>query len=191
MPTRHPLISLQGRAMSRASAVGAALAIACTFASGAVSAAAPAKTASPEITRPPATPQAVGVAHTLRTIPEACARLEGRFTGAAAQPYAISAVRSRPNCQPRARFVDAAQARPSTASGWVLNDEIRVPNAACAAQQAVVRVWRKPVDVAPPKLDAQGRARLYLQDAQQAAQAKRIAPVAQFAAQMTVEGGCP
>jgi hypothetical protein len=189
MPTRH-LLPRQPRMKGRAYAAGAALVIACAFASGAVSAAPPAKTPPPEIVRPPATPQAVGIAHTLRTIPEACARLEGRFTGEAAEPYTFAAVRSRPNCQPRARFVDAAQAKPSTASGWVLNDEIRVPNAACPSQQAVVRVWRKPVDVAPPKLDAQGRARLYLQEAQQAAQADRIAPVPQFAAQMAVEGGC-
>src|SRR3546814_5623817 len=32
----------------------------------------------PEITRPAATPQANGVVHTLRQIPEACARIEGR-----------------------------------------------------------------------------------------------------------------
>src|SRR3546814_1290887 len=34
----------------------------------------------PEITRPAATPQANGVVHTLRQIPEACARIEGAFT---------------------------------------------------------------------------------------------------------------
>lgn len=144
----------------------------------------------PEIVRPTGLPQAIGTAHTLRTIPEACTRLEGRFTGNAAAPYALDTVRSRPNCQPRARFVDAAHVKPSVASGWVLNDEIRVPNAVCPRQQAIVRVWRKPVDVAPPKLDAQGRARLYLQEAQQAAQANRVAPVPQFAAQMRVDGRC-
>src|SRR3546814_10812817 len=41
----------------------------------------------PEITRPAATPQANGVVHTLRQIPEACARLEGAFTGQAVEPY--------------------------------------------------------------------------------------------------------
>ena len=30
----------------------------------------------PEVQRPPAAPQAVGAVHTLRTIPEACARIE-------------------------------------------------------------------------------------------------------------------
>lgn len=171
-------------------AATAAIAGACGLATGTVRAAPAAGSASPEIVRPAATPQATGAAHTLRTIPEACTRLEGRFTGDAAAPYALGVVRSRPNCQPRARFVDAAQAKPSTEAGWVLNDEIRVPNAACPQQRAIVQVWRKPVDVAPPKLDAQGRARLYLQDAQQAAQANRIAPVPQFTARMTSHGGC-
>lgn len=142
----------------------------------------------PEIRRAPAAAQAIGAAHTLRTIPEACTRLEGLFTGDAAQPYRFSAVRTSPNCQPRARFVDAAKAGPSLQSGWKLNDLIRVPNAACAAQQAVVRVWRKPADVAPPKLDAQGRARLYLEEARQAATANRTAAVPMFAATMGVEG---
>ncbi|GHA81084.1 hypothetical protein [Cognatilysobacter bugurensis] len=152
--------------------------------------AAPPAAATPEIVRPDATAQDPGVAHTLRTIPEACARLEGRFTGDAAQPYAFAAARSRPNCQPRARLVDASKVKPSVASGWVFNDEIRVPNAACPAQRAVVRVWHKAVDVSPPKLDAQGRARLYLQDAQKAAQADQVAAVPQFAAQVVVEGKC-
>jgi len=35
----------------------------------------------PEIKREASTPQADGKAHTLRTIPEACARIEGLFTG--------------------------------------------------------------------------------------------------------------
>ena len=39
---------------------------------------------APEIQRPLGTAQAVGAAHTLRSIPEACARLEGVFTGDAA-----------------------------------------------------------------------------------------------------------
>ena len=68
---------------------------------------------APEITRPAGTPQANGVVHTLRQIPEACARIEGVFTGQAADPYKFSVVRTSPNCQPRARFVDAAKAKPS------------------------------------------------------------------------------
>src|SRR3546814_14098461 len=54
-----------------------------------------------------------GVVHTLRAIPEACARLQGEFTGDAAQPYRFAAVRTSATCQPRARLVDAAKARPS------------------------------------------------------------------------------
>ena len=60
---------------------------------------------APEIQRPAAAPQAVGVVHSLRQIPEACARLEGAFTGDAAQPYRYAPVRTSPQCQPRARFI--------------------------------------------------------------------------------------
>jgi hypothetical protein len=143
---------------------------------------------TPEIRRDAVAPQAVGAAHTLRTIPEACARIEGMFTGDAAQPYKFAVVRTSANCQPRARFVDAAKAQPSEAQGWKFNDLIRVPNAACPSQQAVVRVWRKPADVAPPKLDAQGRSRIYLEESRQAAAANKIPAVPIFAAAMSVEG---
>src|SRR5687768_11702785 len=85
----------------------------------------------PEITRDAVKPQAVDAAHTLRTIPEACARIEGVFTGQAAEPYKFAVVRTSPNCQPRARFVDAAKAKPSEKSGWKFNDLIRVPSASC------------------------------------------------------------
>jgi len=133
------------------------------------------------------TAQAVGAVHTLRQIPEACARLEGMFTGNAAQPYILSVVRSSPSCQSRASFVDFAKAAPSVASGWIFNDVIRVPSAACPAQQAVVSVWRKPVDV-KPQLDGQGQTRIYLDDAKQQAAAGKIPQIPLFAAQMTVEG---
>ena len=76
----------------------------------------------PEIKRPgAATAQAVGAVHTIRQIPEACARFEGMFTGDAAQPYRFSVVRTSAQCQPRARLLDAAKAKPDTASGWLLN----------------------------------------------------------------------
>ncbi len=142
----------------------------------------------PEIARARATPQAVGAAHTLRTIPEACARLEGMFTGEAADPYQFAVVRTSPTCQPRARFVDAAKAQPSLSEGWVLNDLIRVANTGCESQQAVVQVWRKPGQAAPPKLDAQGRARIYLDDSMQAKNAGPLPPVTTFSATMAVEG---
>ena len=141
----------------------------------------------PEITRPAGAPQANGVVHTLRQIPEACARIEGVFTGQAAEPYKFSVVRISPNCQPRSRFVDAAKAKPSEAAGWKFNDLIRVPSAACPSQQAVVRVWRKPVDQTQ-KLDGQGQSRIYLEDAKKNAAAGNIAAIPMFAAAMSVEG---
>lgn len=142
----------------------------------------------PEVARDTGKPQAVGAVHTVRAIPEACARLEGMFTGDAAQPYRFAAVRSSPNCQPRARFVDFAKAAPSEAGGWKFNDEIRVPNAACPSQLAVVRVWRKPVNVAPPTLDEQGRSRIYLQDAREQAKKQGAPNVPMYAAEMKLEG---
>lgn len=141
----------------------------------------------PEITRAAAKPQATGVLHTVRAIPEACARLEGAFTGQMAEPYSFAVVRTSANCQARARFVDAAKAKPSTQAGWVLNDLIRVPSSSCPSQQAVVRVWRKPGRAAPPALDAQGRARIYLQEARKLDGAATAA-VTLFAATMALEG---
>jgi hypothetical protein len=143
---------------------------------------------TPEITRGPVTAQAVNAVHTLRQIPEACARLEGMFTGDPAQPYRFSAVRTSPKCQARARFVDAAKVKPSEADGWKFNDLIRVPNAACLTQLAVVRVWRHPADVTPPGLDAQGRARIYLKDSVDQAKAKTLPAVPMYAASMAIEG---
>ena len=142
----------------------------------------------PEIDRPESTPQAVGAAHTLRSIPEACARIEGVFTGNAADPYKFAVVRTSPNCQPRARFVDSAKASPSVATGWVFNDLIRVPSADCPSRWAVVKVWRRPAADATPKLDAQGSARIYLGDARQAAEGDKLAAIPMFAASMAVEG---
>lgn len=168
-----------------------ALVLVLALAAGMAAPPAPAVEPEPEIQRDAATAQPVGEAHTLRRIPEACARMEGRFTGDAADPYALSLARTSASCQPRAQFVDAAKVKPSLASGWKLNDLIRVPNADCPSQQAVVRVWRKPVEVAPPKLDAQGRSRVYLKEMQAAARQGRLNPVPLFAAEMAVAGeGC-
>lgn len=154
----------------------------------AASAATHAAEPAPEIKRAVASPQAVGVVHTLRTIPEACARLEGQFTRDAAAPYKFAAVRTSDRCGPRAKLVDAANAKPSVANGWLLNDLIRVPDAACPSRQAVVRVWRKDIKVAPPRLDAQGRSRIYLKDSMDAARAGDLKPIPVFAAVMTLEG---
>ena len=146
---------------------------------------------TPELQRAVGAPQAVGATHTLRQIPEACARLEGAFTGQAAEPYRFAAVRTSEQCQPRARFVDYTKAQPSADKGWKLNDVIRVPNAACPAQQAVVRVWRLPVNNTQA-LDGQGQSRIYLEEAKKQAAAGKIPQVTMFAAQLQMEGkACP
>ena len=144
--------------------------------------------AKPEIIRETGQPQTAGTVHTVRAIPEACVRLEGMFTSDGNQPYRFAAVKSSPNCQPRARFVDFAEAQPSEAKGWKFNDEIRVPNAACPSQLAVVRVWRKPGAAAPPTLDAQGRSRIYLQEATEKAKRGSAPQVPVYAAEMKLEG---
>lgn len=153
-----------------------------------VAATASAADPKPEIQRAVGAPQAIGVAHTLRTIPEACARLEGKFTGDKTKPYAFTAVPSSARCQPRARLVDAVSAKASKANGWVLNDVIRVPSASCPSQQAVVRVWRHATKAAPPKLDAQGRSRIYLKDGLAAASQGQLTATPTFAAAMALEG---
>ena len=163
--------------------LGVAIAAVAVAAAGTASAADPA----PEITRGQAEPQAIGVVHTLRQIPEACARLEGAFTGDPAEPYRYAVVRTSPNCQPRARFVDAAKAKPDAAGGWIFNDLLRVPSAECPSLQAVVRVWRRPVDQAI-ELDGQGQSRIYVEEAKRAAAAGRLAQIPMYAAEMHLEG---
>ena len=108
------------------------------------------------------------------------------FTGKAERPYALDVRRTSPNCQARARLVDAAKVQPSEAKGWKLNDVVRIPSKDCAGLQAVVEIWRKPSTAQPIGLDAQGRARVYLQDAKANA-AKAPAPPA-YAARMRTEG---
>lgn len=142
----------------------------------------------PEIERAPAAPQPVGALHSLRTIPEACVRLQGRFTGDAADPYRFEAVRTSPACQPRAIVQEAAKAKPSIASGWVLNDRIKVPEAGCPGLQAVVTVWRRPASGAPPTLDAQGRSRIYLEESMRQAKAGTLDALPAYAVAMAVDG---
>ena len=145
----------------------------------------------PQITRAVGTPQAVGVLHTLRVIPEACTRIQGRFTGNAAAPYDFDVVRTNARCQPRAQLVDAAKVSPEGTPGWRYVDLVRVPSASCPSQQAVVRLWGRDATTAvPPRLDAQGRSRVYLKDAlgSAAADAGKL-PV--YAVEMDVAGrGC-
>jgi hypothetical protein len=143
---------------------------------------------APEVQRAPYPPKPNGEVHTIRIVPEACVYLHGVFTGDKAQPYRYGAKRTNPRCQPRAKMVDPAKAAPSLAGGWILNDVVRIPSAACAAQTAVIRVWRKPADNVPPPPDAQGRSRIYLDQSKQRAEAGKLAPVAQFTAVLTVEG---
>ena len=118
----------------------------------------------PETKRPVGKPQATSVLHTLRVIPEACMSIQGKFTGNTTKPYDFSAVPTGTRCQPRAKLVDAASVKPQGKAGWIYADEVRVPSAACPSQHAVVRLWRSTAKAAPPKLDAQGRSRLYVKD---------------------------
>ena len=113
----------------------------------------------PEIKRELGKPQAVGALHTLRVFPEACTRIQGKFTGDAAKPYDFAVVQSSPRCQPRAKLVGADSVKPQGKPGWIYADLVRVPSAACPSQQAVVRIWRHDAKAAPPQLDAQGRSR--------------------------------
>ena len=171
----------------RAAAFRAALRATFASASLALALSASAAEPTPEITREAGKPQAVGVVHTLRAIPEACARIEGVFTGQAADPYKFAVVRTSPNCQARARLVDAKKAGAADGKGWIFHDLVRVPSATCASQQAVVRIWRKTADATPPELDPQGRSRIYLKDAKAKLKAEG-ADLPLYAAAMSLEG---
>jgi hypothetical protein len=166
--------------------VGAVIAIATTMTTVAV--VAHAAEPVPEVRREPYPAKPDGEVHTIRIVPEACVYLHGVFTGEKAVPYRYGAKRTNPRCQPRAQLVDPTKAAPSTAGGWILNDIIRIPRAACPAQTAVIRVWRKPADNTPPPPDAQGRSRIYLGDSKQRAEQGKLAPVTKFAAVLAVEG---
>jgi hypothetical protein len=168
------------QASPRQAALFAAV-LAASFAAGAAD-------PRPEVARGPVTPQPIGALHTLRTIPEACVRLLGRFTGDAAEPYRFEAARTSPACRARAEVLDAARAKPSAATGWILNDRIRVPQADCPGFQAVATVWRRPAGGAPPALDAQGRSRIYLEDSLRTAQAGGLATLPAYAVATGVEG---
>lgn len=145
----------------------------------------------PEIQRAVGAPQAVGALHTLRVIPEACARIQGKFTGNSAKPYDFAVVQTGTRCQPRAKLVDAAKVKPQGKPGWVYADLVRVPSAACPSQQAVVRLWRHDAKAAPPQLDAQGRSRLYLKESVDAARQNGAGEIPVYAVEMGMAGkGC-
>ncbi len=155
------------------------------------SAAASAQPLQPEIKRPPATPQPIGKLHALRTIPEACTRIQGRFTGDAGKPYEFSVAALGGRCQPRARLVDAFKAKAGAGPGWVLNDLVVVPSAACPGQHAVLRIWRETLKMAPPKPDRQGTSRIYLKDGLDAARKGELNAIPSYAVDMGVVGkGC-
>lgn len=169
MPTT--LTSLHARC------AGLCLALACM----------PALAQVPEIRREPYPPQAVGSTHTIRIIPETCAYLRGQFTSDPAVPYRYGASKTADRCQPRARLVDPAKAMPSAAKGWILNDEIRIPQAGCPSRIAVIRIWRKPAATTAP-VDGRGQPRIYLQDAKEQAQSGAMAKLPEYAALLEMEG---
>lgn len=144
---------------------------------------------TPEIQRPVSAPQADGRIHTVRVIPEACTRLEGRFTGNADEPYQMRPARSDANCQARVRLVDAATVNPERGGGWTYYDRIRIPRTSCPQQVAVVDLWKKAGAVTTPQKDAQGRVRVYLQDAMDPAKVEAArAAMPQIALRLGVEG---
>ncbi len=146
-----------------------------------------AATPKAEIERPAAAAQAIGAVHTVRQIPEACTRIEGRFTGTAAQPYDMQLVRTNPQCQPRAVFLDASKVNPSEAAGWKLNEVVRIPSASCSGLQAVVQVWRKPAGQ-HVALDGQGQNRVYLGDAKAQAATGRLAALPAYSTLVEIQG---
>ena len=141
----------------------------------------------PEVRREgPLPAQAAGVVHTLRIIPETCHFLRGRFTGVAATPYTVEAVARGGTCQARARLrgVDAAP----TGNGWVLNDVLQVPHASCPGLKATVTLWRRSGANVPPASDAQGSARLYLQDEKLRAHNGALAQLGEYVYVVAGEG---
>ncbi|QIK80483.1 hypothetical protein G7069_02045 [Lysobacter sp. HDW10] len=141
----------------------------------------------PEIVRPMAKPQAVGVKHTVRVFPEACARISGVYTGRPADPYTFAITKTDPRCAPRAALVDANKVKAAQSANWVFHDQVLIPSAACPTQIATVKVWRDSAKLAPPKLDAQGRSRVYAADAK-AAEVPGAVKLPRFAVAMSLEG---
>lgn len=151
---------------------------------GLLLAAGAATAATPEIARGPAKAQAVGVAHTLRNVPEACVRLEGQFGAAPAVPYAVT-LQAQRGCTPRARFDARVGGAAPVGEGWILNDVLRVPRADRADCVASISLWRHPGALAPIEQDGQRRVRMYLdEDRQPAGERPR------FAATLEISPAC-
>lgn len=136
-----------------------------------------------------ATAQADGAEHTLRQIPEACTRVQGVFTGQPATPYRLQVRQTRPDCQPRARFVAAEVAKPEQAAGWVLEDRIVVPSAACPGLQVELQVYKRGAGASLGR-DGQGQGRVYLDQARQQAMAGQLAVLPAWSARLLVHGAC-
>ena len=68
-------------------------------------------------------------------------------------------------------------------------ERARLENAEHPDRQALVRVWRKPVDQTL-ELDGQGRVRIYLQDAQKQAAAGQMRELPEYSAQLELAGRC-
>ena len=134
-------------------------------------------------------PQADGAVHTLRQIPEACVRIEGRYTGQEGRPYALAVVPLGGTCQPRARF---AGERPATElaaeAGWQATQRIAVPSAACPERIMTLTVWQREGAGLPPA-DGQGQTRVYLKDAARQATASQDRRPA-YAVSQTLSEGC-
>lgn len=153
---------------------------------------APALAAPPDTgrQRPPSRPQADGVWHTLRQIPEACARLQGRFTGQPERPYQLQAVASSTHCRRRAVLLALQQGGEDPGQGWMLDERIMVPSAACPGLAVELRLWRRqPADTSRPR-DAQGRERIYLQQAREQWARQRLAGLPQWRAYWQLQGRC-
>lgn len=153
----------------------------------ALSAAAAAPQARPQ--RSPASPQADGVAHTLRQIPEACVRLQGAFTGRAEQPYALQAVPTHERCPRRAVFAGIGDA-PAASEGWQLDEQIVVPSSACPGMAMQLSMWHRQGQVQAAGRDGQGQVRVYLDQLQQGQTARAPSALPQWRASWQVQGRC-
>lgn len=136
--------------------------------------------------RPPASAQADGAEHTLRQIPEACVRLQGRFGGATG--YRLQALRSAPGCQPRARFAAPGSVQPDPAAGWQLDERIVVPSASRPGCRAELAVWKRPAGAA--SRDGQGQVRVYLDQGRRDAAAGSLPALAQWTAVLVLAPAC-
>ena len=153
---------------------------------------APALAAPPDTgrQRPPSRPQADGVWHTLRQIPEACARLQGRFTGQPELPYQLQAVAGSTHCRRRAVLLPLQQGAVDPGPSWVLDERIVVPSAACPGLAVELTLWRSnPVATSRPR-DAQGRERIYLQQVREQSASPRLAGLPQWRAHWQLQGRC-